>query len=75
MAKDSHQEPTRAPTPKRRATTEELQSFLVRLAASERHVRVVALSVASRKNSGSEVEVDMTLAALAPGDALPQEDE
>lgn len=57
-----------------RATTEELQAFLVRLAASKRHVRVVALSVAPRKNSNS-IEVDMTLAALAPGDVLPRKDE
>jgi hypothetical protein len=52
-----------------RCSSTELQAFLVRLAASNRHVRVVALGVTPRK-SGDSLDIDMTLAALASPDAL-----
>jgi hypothetical protein len=54
-----------------RSSSKELQAFLVRLAASPRHVRVVALGVSPRK-SGDSLDIDMTVAALASPDALDE---
>lgn len=52
-----------------RCSSTELQAFLIRLSASTRHVRVVALGITPRK-SGDSLDIDMTLAALAAPDAL-----
>ncbi len=52
-----------------RSSAKELQAFLIGLAASNRHVRVVALGVTPRR-SGDSLDIDMTLAALASSDAL-----
>ncbi len=54
---------------KARATSEELQSFLVRLAASPQHVRAVSMRLAPRKRS-DKLDVDLTLVALASSRAL-----
>ena len=52
------------------ATAKQLQSFLVRLAASPRHVRVVALSLVPKKKNDEQLDVNLTLVALASRVAL-----
>lgn len=49
-----------------------LQKFLVQLTAAERPVRVVAMGVAPRSDS-TDLDVDLTLLALAPREALREE--
>lgn len=57
-----------------KATTslQKLQDFLVRLADSKRHVRVVSLALTPPKR-GLQLEANMSLVALAPIDALMEE--
>lgn len=54
-----------------RTTLEKLTDFLVRLAASERPVRVAALGLTPRPGS-ADLEVDLSLVALAPADVVEQ---
>lgn len=54
---------------KARTTVVRLTDFLVKLAASDRPVRVASLGIAPR-TSGQEVDVDLNLVALAPTDVL-----
>lgn len=58
---------------KAEATPAQLQSFLVRLAASPRHARVVGLSLVPRRAS-QKLDVHVTLLALASSDALEDEE-
>jgi hypothetical protein len=57
---------------KARTTVVRLTDFLVKLAASDRPVRVASLGIAPRSGAGSEVDVDLNLVALAPTDVLDQ---
>lgn len=50
-----------------------LQKFMIQLAAAERPVRVVALGVTPRTDSSTDLDVDLTLLALAPREALREE--
>lgn len=54
-----------------RTTLDKLTDFLVRLAASERPVRVASLGVTPRPGS-SDLDVDLGLVALAPADAAAE---
>lgn len=58
---------------KAQATSAQLQSFLVRLAASPRHARVVGLSLVPVRAS-DKLDVHVTLVALASSDALEDEE-
>jgi hypothetical protein len=51
-----------------RTTLDRLQSFLVDLAASDHPVRVAGLSLTPRPG-GAELDIDLSLVALAPRDA------
>jgi hypothetical protein len=53
------------------ATSSQLQAFLVQLASSPRHVRVVALGLTPQRGDG-DLEVGLTLVALAPRDMLEE---
>lgn len=57
---------------KARTTLVRLTDFLVKLAASERPVRVASLGITPRSGSGAEVDLDLNLVALAPTDVLDQ---
>lgn len=57
---------------KARTTVVRLTDFLVKLAASDRPVRVASLGIAPRTGGGAEVDVDLNLVALAPTDVLDQ---
>lgn len=52
-----------------KTSAKELQEFLIRLAASERHLRVRALSMTPDKK-GDQVETTILLLALAPREAV-----
>ncbi|MBX3467814.1 MAG: hypothetical protein KF878_13095 [Planctomycetes bacterium] len=53
-----------------RTTLDKLTDFLVRLADSDRAVRVTSMSVTPRPGGGGELDVDLGLVALAPADVL-----
>lgn len=55
---------------KARTTVARLTDFLVKLAASDRPVRVASLGIAPRMGQGQEIDVDLNLVALAPTDVL-----
>lgn len=55
-----------------RTSLKALHEFLLKLAASERPVRVVALGISPRSD-GPDLDVDMSLIALAPREALREE--
>lgn len=55
------------------STFEQLEAFLVRLAASPRHVRVVGLGLTPRRGGG-DIDVNLTLVALAPRAVLASEE-
>ncbi|MCO5170308.1 MAG: type II secretion system protein M [Planctomycetes bacterium] len=53
-----------------RTTLDKLTDFLVRLADSDRAVRVSSIAVTPRPGGGAELDVDLGLVALAPADVL-----
>lgn len=55
-----------------RTSLKALHEFLLKLAASERPVRVVTLGISPRSD-GPDLDVDMSLLALAPREALREE--
>jgi hypothetical protein len=59
---------------KARTSLAMLQEFLVRLTASPRHVRVVALALAPKQSGSQELDANLSLVALAPRELLRSEE-